>query len=607
MIDLLRKASEKYLQNYFNKVEAIDVPISYTKSDIVGDFTITLFPLVKQFKQNPVELGQVLKDKLLASDLPISDISITGGFLNITLSDVYWIEKLQSLNPTKIDEKSSEQKVIVEFSSPNTNKPLHLGHVRNFLIGESMSSIFQFLGDQTKKVQVINDRGIAICKSMLMYSKYEQGNTPESAGIKGDHFIGNLYVRFEKEFSEEYAAWQLTDLAKEVYESMKTDQHTKEQFFKSYKNNYFNAYSALGKEARLTLQAWEAGDPDVLSLWNTLNQWVYQGFNQTYEAYGIHFDQNYYESETYLLGKKMIQYGLDHDFFQKDDDGSVWVDLTTKGMDRKILLRSDGTSVYITQDLGLAKERYDENKFDQMIYVVADEQNYHFQVLFAALEMIGEPYAGHLHHLSYGMVELPSGRMKSREGNVVDADDLLNEVTNVVRSNSADRPELASLDDDEKAKIYHHVALGAIKYHMLKVNARKKMVFNPEESVDMHGQTGPYIQNAFVRIQSIFRKANLDHLEPISIENILEEERALILILSRFKEVVEESRNSLDPSLVANYVYDLAKAFHKYYHDTPILNAEHGIKNFRLVLIAQIAEHIKVGLNLLGIDVIDRM
>jgi arginyl-tRNA synthetase len=459
-------------------------------------------------------------------------------------------------------------------------------------------------------VQIINDRGIAICKSMLAWQKFGEGKTPQNTGIKGDHFVGDFYVLFENKFQEEYQSWQTTNDANELLKSKKISEDKVSEFFKGYKNQYFNENSTLGKEARELLLKWEAGDDEAVNLWKMMNGWVYEGFDTTYNALEVNFHKNYYESDTYLLGKNAVEVGLERGVFVKENDGSVWCDMTDIGMDRKIVLRSDGTSVYITQDLGTAMKRYEDFGTEKMIYTVADEQDYHFKVLFEILKRLKEPYATGLYHLSYGMIDLTTGKMKSREGNVVDADDLINEVIQTASANAQERGELNELSNEQQKEIVRKIAMSALKFFIIKVQPKKRMTFNPEESLDMQGQTGPYVLNAYVRVSSLFRKGgneiNLhNHLRPNNIETI---EKDIIKLILSYPDKIKEAADQYDPSTIANYCYALAKDFHRYWHEVRILSADNiQDKEFRLVLSYLTGQILKSGMNLLGIEMVDRM
>jgi arginyl-tRNA synthetase len=587
------------------------LPITPTRKEFQGDFTVVTFPLSKLAKKKPDNIGEDL-GHILVRDLPeIDSFNVIQGFLNLSFVPSFWNAFVLSLqdNPTFGELPANGERVLVEFSSPNTNKPLHLGHIRNILIGWSVSKILKAAGFDVFNVQIINDRGIAICKSMLARKIWGAGKTPENTGIKGDFFVGSYYVLFEQKFQEEYAAWQLTAEAREVFESKKKEDQSEVAFFKSYKDLYFNAFSELGKQAAEMLRNWEAGEEETIATWSQMNQWVYAGFDHTYQLLGVHFDKLYYESETYLLGKDIVQAGIEKSVFYKEADGSVWIDLTDVKLDKKVVLRKDGTSVYITQDLGTAELRYDDFKANKMIYVVADEQNYHFQVLFEIAKKLKVPYAEGLHHLSYGMVDLPTGKMKSREGTVVDADDLIAEVVLEARKNSEERGVLADLTDAERSEIIRKIGLAALKYFIIKVQPQKRMTFDPKESVDMQGQTGPYIQNAFVRIQSVLRKAgDFDaNIAKNYIEFVLEE-REIIQQLYQYPSVIEESALQYDPSAIANYAYALAKNYHRFYHEHSILKADDlAVRSFRLCMSKAVGSVLNHSMNLLGIEMPDKM
>ena len=587
------------------------LPITPTRKEFQGDFTVVTFPLTKLAKKKPEIIGEELGQILARDFSELDSFNVIQGFLNLSLIPAFWNSFVLSLqdNPSFGELPANGEKVLVEFSSPNTNKPLHLGHIRNILIGWSVSKILKAAGFDVFNVQIINDRGIAICKSMLARKIWGAGKTPQNTGIKGDFFVGSYYVLFEQKFQEEYAAWQLTTEAREVFESKKKEDQSELAFFKSYKDLYFNAYSELGKQAAEMLRNWEAGEEETIATWSQMNQWVYAGFDHTYQLLGVHFDKLYYESETYLLGKDIVQAGIEKSVFYKEADGSVWIDLTDVKLDKKVVLRKDGTSVYITQDLGTAELRYDDFKANKMIYVVADEQNYHFQVLFEIAKKLKVPYAEGLHHLSYGMVDLPTGKMKSREGTVVDADDLIAEVVLEARKNSEERGVLADLTDAERSEIIRKIGLAALKYFIIKVQPQKRMTFDPKESVDMQGQTGPYIQNAFVRIQSVLRKAG--DFDATIAGNYLEfvlEEREIIQQLYQYPNVIEESALQYDPSAIANFAYALAKNYHRFYHEHSILKADDlAVRSFRLCMSKAVGSVLNHSMNLLGIEMPDKM
>lgn len=607
-LKVLQLAVDTALQTIEGLSDAeIQIPVNYTKSDIQGDFTITLFPLVKILKMSPQAISNILQPFLFKSEI-VDEVQLVGGFLNVFVKTEYWSDLVISTDFSKVTPAPQSQLIVVEFASPNTNKPLHLGHIRNILLGESMARIFSALGHQAIRVQIVNDRGIAICKSMLIYNLQGNGKTPASTGIKGDHFVGDLYVDFESSFKEEYSEWQQTEQAKMIYETENEKSLPPAEFYARFKNKYFNEYSLLGISARKLLQEWEAGDPNTVSQWEKMNGWVYEGFAETYNKLGIQFDRSYYESNTYLLGKEIIEKGLQSCVFYREADGSVWVDLTDQGLDKKILLRADGTSVYITQDIGTAVQRHEELNYERMIYVVADEQNYHFDVLFNILKLLKYPFAEGLYHLSYGMVELPTGKMKSREGTVVDADDLIAEVSSEASAAGEARGDLSHLDSKEKSEIFSMIAMAALKYHMLKVQAKKKMVFDPKDSVDMQGQTGPYIQNAYVRILSILRKSdNFTYQMPAQIA-IAPQELILIKEMVQYNQVVSAAATEYDPSILAQYLYQLAKSFHRFYHDLQVLNAkDDGTVAWRITLIKKVADVLKTGMDLLGIEMPERM
>ncbi len=614
ILETVKKGVQDAIKNlYQGEIAADAVVLNPTRKEFEGDYTLVVFPYTKMAKKAPPVLAEEVGVYLKENVSEIEDYNVVKGFLNLSFSDGFWKEFLfqNSGNPSFGKGTANGKKVMVEFSSPNTNKPLHLGHIRNILLGWSSAKILEAAGNEVVKVQIINDRGIAICKSMLAWQKFGNAETPESSGTKGDHLVGKYYVEFEKQFKKEYANWQQSEEGIEHFMSHKKREQTEEEYFKKYKQQYFNENSVLGKEAKEMLLKWEAGEEETVNLWKKMNGWVYEGFDTTYKKLGVEFDKLYYESNTYLLGKEMIDKGLNNKVFFKKEDGSVWIDLTDAKMDEKIVLRSDGTSVYITQDLGTANLRYQDFGVEKMVYVVADEQNYHFKVLFETLKRLGEPYAQNMHHLSYGMVDLPTGKMKSREGTVVDADDLVAEVIEEARTNAVERGEIVEISQEERDTIYRKIGLAALKFFIIKVNPKKRMIFDPKESVDLQGQTGPYVQNAFVRIQSVLRKAQLDSVD-LSLaggyEKIETQEKELLNQLFTYPSIIQQAADELDPSAIANYCYNLAKGYHKFYHDHSILKAEsEAAKSFRLQLSKMVANVLESGLDLLGIEMPERM
>ncbi len=597
---------------YGMEVGAESVNMQSTRKEFEGDYTVVVFPYTKAARKKPEAIGEELGAYLKENIEQVQDFNVIKGFLNLVLSDEYWLTFLEdaSTNATYGRQPRNGKVVLVEFSSPNTNKPLHLGHIRNILLGWSSAQLLDAAGYDVKKVQIVNDRGIAICKSMLAWRKFGKAETPQSSGIKSDHFVGKYYVMFEQKFQEEYRFWQHSEQAGSLYKGRKKEEQSEAEFFKAFKNTYFNEYSALGKEAREMLLAWEANEKAVRDLWKQMNGWVYDGFEETYEKLGVDFDKLYYESDTYLLGKESVQQGLKDAIFYQKEDGSIWADLTDAkpALDHKIVLRSDGTSVYMTQDIGTAQLRYQDFGTDRMVYVVADEQDYHFKVLFEILKRMGEPYADGLHHLSYGMVDLPSGKMKSREGTVVDADDLVAEVIAEARKNIEERGELVDMDKPELDEILRKIGLAALKFFIIKVSPKKRMTFNPQESVDMQGQTGPYVQNAFVRIQSILRKAGNASRNFSDYKTIESGEKELLAQIYAFPTVVQSAAESYDPSEMANYCYNLAQRFHKFYHDYSVLRADsEEAKAFRLELSRTVANVLESGMEMLGIEMPERM
>lgn len=615
IISIIQKSVIEAVKSLYGvEIAEKDVLIAPTRKDFEGDYTVTVFAFSKAARKSPVQTGEEIGNLIKENTPQIDRFNVIQGFLNLVVSDSYWID---FLNTAKKDTHYGQlppknEKVMVEYSSPNTNKPLHLGHIRNILLGWSSSKILEAAGYDVVRTKVVNDRGIAICKSMLAWQLWGEGKTPQSTGTKGDHFVGDYYVLFEKEFQKEYKAWQAETVKDEaVLANLNKKNLPVDEFFKEYKNEYFNKYSSLGAQAREMLLKWESGDTETVALWERMNGWVYEGFNETYQKLGVRFDKIYYESNTYMLGKDIIEGGLKDQVFYQKPDTSVWIDLTDAKLDHKLVLRSDGTSVYITQDIGMARLRDKEWHCQKVVYVVADEQNYHFQVLFEIMKKLGEPYANGLYHLSYGMVDLPSGKMKSREGTVVDADDLIAEVIQEAANNSAERGEVADFTAEEKADINRKVGLAALKYHIVKVNPKKRMVFDPQESVDLQGQTGPYIQYSYVRINGVIKKAVNDGLDIHSAtqyEALQPQEKDLIFKIYEYPKLIEESAATYDPSVIANFCYDLAKLYHKFWHDLSIFNADtEGAKIFRLQLSQMVGHVLKHGMDLLGIEMPERM
>lgn len=602
-------ASLKKIWDYEAVLDQIQV--NETRSEFEGDYTVVVFPFTRELKLPPPKIAEVLGSQIVKDNEDLVDYNVIKGFLNLTFSNTYWKKKLQNIlsNEHFGYQDKNGKKVLVEYSSPNTNKPLHLGHIRNILLGWSSAQLLGAAGYDVVKAQIINDRGIAICKSMLAYELFGNNTSPSKEGIKGDHLIGRFYVQFESAFREEYESWQKSKEAQNVYLENKKKGEIEEHFFIRYKNTYFNSYSQLGRKAKDMLLKWEEADPSTIALWQKMNAWVYEGFEETYNKLGVHFDHNYYESNTYKLGKELIAEGLEKDVFYKESDGSVWIDLEDVGMDKKIVLRSDGTSVYMTQDLGTAHIRNKDHEVNRMVYVVGNEQDYHFQALFEILKKLKEPYADELFHLSYGMVDLPTGKMKSREGTVVDADDLIADVIKEAKIGSKSRGELDNMSKEEQDEIFRKIGLAALKYFIIKVNPRKRMTFDPKESVDMQGTTGPYIQNAYVRIQSIVRRSeDVSSSQNTTYIDLAGLEKEIVRKMEQFPDVIKDSAEKLDPSNMANYCYELAKIYHRFYHDLRILSAEtEEAKIFRLKLSMAVAQILKTGMHLLGIEMPERM
>lgn len=614
---------------YGQDFAASKVPVNVTRKEFEGDYTIVVFPFSKIARKAPQmiaeELGAYLKEKVSI----VENYSIVKGFLNLEIANSYWINFLETVtnNQTFGFAPANGQKVLVEFSSPNTNKPLHIGHIRNNLLGWSAAKILEAAGFDVTTTQVINDRGVHICKSMLAWERFGNGETPEAAGLKGDHFVGKYYVIFNNKLSEEYNNWQQSEEAETVFQNWlsetdiekltanqkkekQADFDVKSHFFnKVYKNKYFNLNSKLGAAVNEMLLKWEANDEEVRALWQKMNSWVYSGFDETYERLGVSFEKNYYESNTYLLGKDKIEAGLANGVFYQKDDNSVWIDLSDKKLDHKIVLRSNGTSVYITQDIGMAYSRTEDYNMQKMVYVVGDEQDYHFKVLFETLRSLGLPNIDGFFHLSYGMIDLPSGKMKSREGTVVDADDWMNEVVYLSTIASQERGTLNDLDEAEKQDIWTKVGMGALKYFMLRINPKRRMTFNPEESLDLQGQTGPYIQNAYVRTRSVKRKAGEYDTTVASNYTLQALEKDLLVQIQQFPEKIQQAAKTYDPSEIATYAYELAKMYHKFYHDLPIFkNVESDeARAFRLQMNEAVGQTLKTAVGLLGIEMPEYM
>ena len=579
---------------YGQDVPAAQVQLQKTKKEFEGHLTLVVFPFLKMSKKGPEQTAQEIGEYLQANEPAVAAFNVIKGFLNLTIASSAWIELLNVIHAdeqygiTAADDNSPL--VMIEYSSPNTNKPLHLGHVRNNLLGNALANIVMANGNKVVKTNIVNDRGIHICKSMLAWKLYGNGETPESSGKKGDHLVGDYYVSFDKHYKAEVAELMKGGMTKEEAE----------------------AASPLMNEAREMLVKWEAGDPEVRALWTMMNNWVYAGFDETYRKMGVSFDKIYYESNTYLEGKEKVMEGLEKGFFYKKEDGSVWADLTGEGLDHKLLLRADGTSVYMTQDIGTAKLRFADYPIDKMIYVVGNEQNYHFQVLSILLDKLGFEWGKSLVHFSYGMVELPEGKMKSREGTVVDADDLMEEMIATAKETSQELGKLDGLTKEEADDIARIVGLGALKYFILKVDARKNMTFNPKESIDFNGNTGPFIQYTYARIQSVLRKAAESGIVipaqlPSGIE-LSEKEEGLIQMVADFAAVVAQAGTDYSPSVIANYTYDLVKEYNQFYHDFSILREENeAVKVFRVALSANVAKVVRLGMGLLGIEVPARM
>ena len=604
------KIEDKLVASVINGLKALygqEVPekmvqLQKTKKEFEGHLTLVVFPFLKMSKKGPEQTAQEIGEYLKANDPAVAAFNVIKGFLNLTIASATWIELLNEIQADEqyglVQVTDASPLVMIEYSSPNTNKPLHLGHVRNNLLGNALANIVAANGNKVVKTNIVNDRGIHICKSMLAWKKYGNGETPETSGKKGDHLVGDYYVSFDKHYKAE-----VKELMAQFTAQGMNDEEAKAKA---------EAESPLMQEAREMLVKWEAGDPEVRGLWEMMNNWVYAGFDETYKMMGVGFDKIYYESNTYLEGKEKVMEGLEKGFFFKKEDGSVWADLTAEGLDHKLLLRGDGTSVYMTQDIGTAKLRFADYPIDKMIYVVGNEQNYHFQVLSILLDKLGFEWGKSLVHFSYGMVELPEGKMKSREGTVVDADDLMEEMIATAKETSQELGKLDGLTQEEADDIARIVGLGALKYFILKVDARKNMTFNPKESIDFNGNTGPFIQYTYARIQSVLRKAAESGIVvpeqiPAGIE-LSEKEEGLIQMVADFAAVVKQAGEDYSPSIIANYTYDLVKEYNQFYHDFSILREENeAVKVFRIALSANVAKVVRLGMGLLGIEVPARM
>ena len=586
---VLKSELSKYLKLKYN-LDFNDFEIQQTRKDFEGDLTIVIFPLLKYIKQNPVNLGKELGTFILNNSVHVTGFNVIQGFLNLTISSFYYLEFLNNcLNDdygfTRTKKNSSLY--LVEYSSPNTNKPLHLGHIRNILLGYSMSKILEASGKRVNKTQIINDRGIHICKSIVAWLKYGDNKSPSDSNEKGDFFVGKYYILFDKIYKKEVSELITSGLPKKEAEQN----------------------SSIFLEAKELLKKWEAGDKEVINIWKLMNGWVYEGFNKTYNDLGVDFDSLYYESETYLIGKEIIKHGLEKQIFYKKNDGSVWIDLSDQGLDEKLLLRSDGTSVYMTQDLGTAYMRYKDNpEMKGLIYTVGNEQDYHFNVLFKILKKLGFKWADNLFHLSYGMVDLPSGKMKSREGTVVDADELILEMTNNASKLSKELGKLDGLSSNDKKVLNETIGLGALKYYILKVDPKKRILFDPNDSIDFNGNTGPFIQYTYARIQSLLTKSNYKKSKINNQLEINDKEKQLLKLLTIFPEIIKSAADNLNPALIANYTYELVKNFNSYYQTTTILKInDEELKGFRLTLSYKVASIIKSSMKLLGINVPEKM
>ncbi|MEX2590861.1 MAG: arginine--tRNA ligase [Chitinophagales bacterium] len=586
---ILIKESKAALKSlYDSEVNEKQIQLQKTRPEFKGDLTLVVFPFLKISKKNPEETASEIGNHLIEKSLLVKDFNVIKGFLNLEIAERYWLDFFRNeiYNPKFGAADTTGQKIVVEYCGPNTNKPLHLGHIRNMLLGYATANILEMAGNEVHKVNIYNDRGIAICKSMLAWQKFGNGETPESSGMKGDHLVGKYYVEFDKAY-------------KKQIEELKANGATEEEAKKQ---------APLIKEAQEMLVKWENEDPETVALWNKMNGWVYAGFQKTFDKLGVDFEKHYKESDYYLAGKNLVNEGLKKDIFYKKENGSVWVDLQNEGLDEKLLLRADGTSVYITQDMGIAEARYQDFNFDRSVYVVANEQDYHFKVLKLVLAKLGKPYAEGIFHLSYGMVDLPSGKMKSREGTVVDADDLIQEMIDTAAHHTKELGKIEGFSDDEAQDLFRKIGLGALKYFMLRVDPKKRMLFNPEESIDFHGNTGPFVQYTHARIQSVLRKSSAKN--PTIPENYAmhEIEREHIKLLHDFPGVIQSAADEMNPAALAAFAYDLAKSYNRLYAECPILKAEaQEQKAFRLALSKFTADIIAKTFKVLGIEVPDKM
>lgn len=585
--ELLYKDIKEVLEKLYG-INQYDLQFQSTRKEFEGDLTLVVFPFTRFSNKNPEETGNEIGQHLKSISL-IDDFNVIKGFLNLSINNKFWLSELSKAlsnqNYGFVDVDKDSPTYLVEYCSPNTNKPIHLGHIRNNLLGFSLAEILKASGKNVKKVQIINDRGIHICKSMVAWKEFGENETPETTGLKGDHLVGKYYVKFDQQYKLEIA--DLVGKGIELKEAEET--------------------APISIKAQEMLLKWEEKDEDVIALWKKMNNWVYDGFNKTYKRLGVDFDKNYYESDTYLLGKEVVKNGLDSGVFYKKDDGSVWIDLSDEGLDEKIILRSNGTAVYMTQDIGTAIKRHEDFNFSHMTYTVANEQDYHFKVLFLILEKLGYNWAKSCCHLSYGMVDLPSGKMKSREGTVVDADDIMEDMYQSAKNIAKELGKIDSISEDEAKDLYETVGMGALKYFMLKVDPKKRMLFDPKESIDFNGHTAPFIQYTYARIQSILRKNTTD-IKIIENIEITDKERELIKLLLGFPKLIQDSANSFSPALVANYIYDLVKEYNSYYQSTSVLGAESDtLISFRVGLSKKTSEIIKMGMSLLGIKVPERM